>query len=181
MKEKTNKPRILSTKVFTFFLLVCTGKYPLESSTFGKSPDTKCHPRNAPTMQVSRILIGETQVQSPPIYPSLKEKLIDILDERNDDVFRKRLNALIQEEKYKKQFEFLFNGNKFTKDLSDLAINHEKLKAAGVPNVSNFKNDPSSNLAEVISKFPSIDMKDPTRMLTHPNRRRTRTKDSPPR
>ncbi|KMZ81199.1 hypothetical protein PVIIG_02681 [Plasmodium vivax India VII] len=133
MKEKTNKPLILSTKVFTFFLLVCTWKYPLESSsTFGKSPETRCHPRNEPAMQVGRVLIGDTLVHSSaPRYPTLKEKLIDILDEHDDEVFSKRLNALIHDEKFKKQFELLFHGGQLRKDISSLAINNEILKAAG--------------------------------------------------
>ncbi|ANQ10725.1 Uncharacterized protein PCOAH_00049940 [Plasmodium coatneyi] len=178
MKEKTIKRFVLSMGVFIFFLLVCPWKkYSFELSNFNKSFDTTCHPKNVPTVQLGRILTGETiTVQSPPIYTNLEDKLLDTLDESRADVFSKRLNELVRDERFKEQYKHLFHSNEFTQIFSDMILDHENLKKTGVPNVpsmSNFMNNPSSYWEEAIKKLSSSDRKDAAgKFLTHPNRNR---------
>ncbi|ANQ08508.1 Uncharacterized protein PCOAH_00029720 [Plasmodium coatneyi] len=176
MKEKTIKRLVLPMRVFTFFLLVYPWKkYSFESPTFGKSFNTGCNPKNVPTMQLGRILTGDTTtVQSPPMYTNLKDKLMNTSDESSTDLFSKRLNALIQDENFRKQYERLFQSNEFTQIFSDMILDHEKLKKKGVLNGSHFmNNDASSDWAEAIKKLSfSSDRKDAAGKFTHPNRKK---------
>ncbi|ANQ08273.1 Uncharacterized protein PCOAH_00028180 [Plasmodium coatneyi] len=150
----------------------------LHPFNFNKSLDTTCHPKNARTVQLGRILTGgTTTVQSPPMYTNLKEKQMDTLDKGSADVFSKRLHALIQDENFRKQYERLLHGNEFTRIFSDMVIDYENLKKTGVPNVPNgphfMNNDASSDWEEAIKKISSSsDRKDATGKFTLSNRKK---------
>ncbi|ANQ07808.1 Uncharacterized protein PCOAH_00021870 [Plasmodium coatneyi] len=178
MKEKTIKRLVLSMGTPIFFLLICIWKYSFETFNINKSFDTTCHPENVPTMQLGRILTGGTiTVQSPPMYTNLKEKPIDTLDESSADLFSKRLNELVRDENFKKQYERLLHGNEFAQILSDMVIDHEKLKKKGIRNVLNgshfMNNDASLDWEEAIKKLSSSsDRKDAAGKFTHSNRKK---------
>ncbi|KAI4841526.1 uncharacterized protein MKS88_000064 [Plasmodium brasilianum] len=89
--------------IFTILVWICQNSY--ESNNSGKTCHKKTNLNNAPNARVSRILIGETDVNFQQKYLTLKEKAMHLLDE-DDDHFANKLNALIQnfglQENYKK-------------------------------------------------------------------------------
>ncbi|GAB65934.1 hypothetical protein PCYB_074350 [Plasmodium cynomolgi strain B] len=116
MQEKTNNPLILSTKVFTFFLIVCAWKYPFQSSSFRNSSSTS-NLNNTLGELRGRLLKGGTAVERHAQDAVLRERLVNILHD-DDETIKDRLNELIQEEKRKKNVESTLSNGKLLDELT---------------------------------------------------------------
>ncbi|KMZ81197.1 hypothetical protein PVIIG_02679 [Plasmodium vivax India VII] len=159
MKEKTNNSLILSTKVFTFFLVVCVWKYPFESCAFGNSFNTGSNVNGALGEHRGRLLKGGLAVER-----YARERLVDILHD-DEETIKDRLGELIQEEKRKKNVESILRNGKLRDEMtlngkygkgSSASRRHSKSKKKS--NTVRFMDESSDTLSLSSGSDGSIDL-----------------------
>ncbi|SCO66694.1 Plasmodium exported protein, unknown function [Plasmodium vivax] len=159
MKEKTNNSLILSTKVFTFFLVVCVWKYPFESCAFGNSFNTGSNVNGALGEHRGRLLKGGLAVER-----YAQERLVDILHD-DEETIKDRLGELIQEEKRKKNVESILRNGKLRDEMtlngkygkgSSASRRHSKSKKKS--NTVRFMDESSDTLSLSSGSDGSIDL-----------------------